>query len=120
MSDFLNFCSESGSLFQEGASQFEKSAATLKRKYWWKNIKMIIIMCAILVVLIIFIIIWASNNGFLIDRCTGYKMTFASGHDWLDLFHEGASQFEKSAATLKRKYWWKNIKMIIIIESSKR
>jgi len=24
---------------QEGASQFEKSAATLKRKYWWKNIK---------------------------------------------------------------------------------
>ncbi|NXJ18999.1 SYB1 protein, partial [Dicrurus megarhynchus] len=25
---------------QEGASQFEKSAATLKRKYWWKNIKM--------------------------------------------------------------------------------
>ena len=30
---------------QEGASQFEKSAATLKRKYWWKNIKMMIIMC---------------------------------------------------------------------------
>ncbi|KRY34781.1 Synaptobrevin-1 [Trichinella spiralis] len=24
---------------QEGASQFEKSAATLKRKYWWKNCK---------------------------------------------------------------------------------
>uniref|UniRef100_A0A915KB74 V-SNARE coiled-coil homology domain-containing protein n=1 Tax=Romanomermis culicivorax TaxID=13658 RepID=A0A915KB74_ROMCU len=24
---------------QEGASQFEKSAATLKRKYWWKNLK---------------------------------------------------------------------------------
>uniref|UniRef100_A0A914LL19 V-SNARE coiled-coil homology domain-containing protein n=1 Tax=Meloidogyne incognita TaxID=6306 RepID=A0A914LL19_MELIC len=43
---------------QEGASQFEKSAATLKRKYWWKNIKMIAIMCAI-VILIIIIVIWA-------------------------------------------------------------
>ncbi|CAG9531216.1 unnamed protein product [Cercopithifilaria johnstoni] len=47
---------------QEGASQFEKSAATLKRKYWWKNIKMIIIMCAIMVVLIIIIIVWAGNK----------------------------------------------------------
>ncbi|VDK81603.1 unnamed protein product [Litomosoides sigmodontis] len=47
---------------QEGASQFEKSAATLKRKYWWKNIKMIIIMCAIIVILIIIIIVWAGNK----------------------------------------------------------
>ncbi|OZC12124.1 Synaptobrevin [Onchocerca flexuosa] len=47
---------------QEGASQFEKSAATLKRKYWWKNIKMIIIMCAIVVILIIIIIVWAGNK----------------------------------------------------------
>ncbi|VDO42197.1 unnamed protein product [Onchocerca flexuosa] len=49
-------------LLQEGASQFEKSAATLKRKYWWKNIKMIIIMCAIVVILIIIIIVWAGNK----------------------------------------------------------
>ncbi|KAK0413196.1 hypothetical protein L596_013066 [Steinernema carpocapsae] len=47
---------------QEGASQFEKSAATLKRKYWWKNIKMIIIMCAIITVLVIIIVIWAGNK----------------------------------------------------------
>uniref|UniRef100_A0A0N5C1L2 V-SNARE coiled-coil homology domain-containing protein n=1 Tax=Strongyloides papillosus TaxID=174720 RepID=A0A0N5C1L2_STREA len=47
---------------QEGASQFEKSAATLKRKYWWKNIKMIIIMCAIVLLLIIVIVLWAGGN----------------------------------------------------------
>ncbi|KAH7730515.1 SNB-1 protein [Aphelenchoides avenae] len=47
---------------QEGASQFEKSAATLKRKYWWKNIKMIIIMCAIVVILVIMIVIWAGGS----------------------------------------------------------
>ncbi|VDN08446.1 unnamed protein product [Thelazia callipaeda] len=47
---------------QEGASQFEKSAATLKRKYWWKNIKMIIVMCTIIVILIIIIIFWAGNK----------------------------------------------------------
>ncbi|VDO39155.1 unnamed protein product [Haemonchus placei] len=47
---------------QEGASQFEKSAATLKRKYWWKNIKMMIIMCAITVILIIIIVLWAGGK----------------------------------------------------------
>ncbi|KAI6220675.1 Synaptobrevin [Aphelenchoides fujianensis] len=47
---------------QEGASQFEKSAATLKRKYWWKNIKMIIIMCAIVVLLVIMIVLWAGGK----------------------------------------------------------
>uniref|UniRef100_A0A0K0D9E9 V-SNARE coiled-coil homology domain-containing protein n=1 Tax=Angiostrongylus cantonensis TaxID=6313 RepID=A0A0K0D9E9_ANGCA len=47
---------------QEGASQFEKSAATLKRKYWWKNIKMMIIMCAITVILIIIIVLWVSGK----------------------------------------------------------
>ncbi len=41
---------------QEGASQFEKSAATLKRKYWWKNCKMIIIICAIVTIIIIIIV----------------------------------------------------------------
>ncbi|CAI2353970.1 unnamed protein product [Caenorhabditis sp. 36 PRJEB53466] len=47
---------------QEGASQFEKSAATLKRKYWWKNIKMMIIMCAIVIILIIIIVLWAGGK----------------------------------------------------------
>ncbi|PIO32911.1 hypothetical protein AB205_0104630 [Aquarana catesbeiana] len=41
---------------QAGASQFETSAAKLKRKYWWKNLKMMIIMgviCAIILIIII-------------------------------------------------------------------
>ncbi|XP_064320913.1 vesicle-associated membrane protein 1 isoform X1 [Phalacrocorax carbo] len=41
---------------QIGASQFESSAAKLKRKYWWKNCKMMIMMgviCAIVVAVIV-------------------------------------------------------------------
>ncbi|XP_078011626.1 vesicle-associated membrane protein 1 isoform X1 [Phascolarctos cinereus] len=41
---------------QAGASQFESSAAKLKRKYWWKNCKMMIMLgaiCAIIVVIIV-------------------------------------------------------------------
>uniref|UniRef100_V9LEH7 Vesicle-associated membrane protein 1-like protein n=1 Tax=Callorhinchus milii TaxID=7868 RepID=V9LEH7_CALMI len=41
---------------QAGASQFESSAAKLKRKYWWKNCKMMIMLgaiCAIVVIVII-------------------------------------------------------------------
>ncbi|KAL1233759.1 Synaptobrevin-1 [Trichinella spiralis] len=48
---------------QEGASQFEKSAATLKRKYWWKNCKMIIIICAIVLIIIIIIVVWVSTSN---------------------------------------------------------
>merc|ERR1712126_495433 len=29
---------------QQGASQFEQSAGKLKRKFWWKNLKMMIVM----------------------------------------------------------------------------
>jgi len=47
---------------QEGASQFEKSAATLKRKYWWKNCKMIIILCSIVCIIIIIIVVWATKS----------------------------------------------------------
>nr|XP_025041926.1 vesicle-associated membrane protein 2-like [Pelodiscus sinensis] len=41
---------------QAGASQFETSAAKLKRKYWWKNCKMMIIrgvVCAVIFMVII-------------------------------------------------------------------
>ncbi|KAJ7424088.1 vesicle-associated membrane protein 2 [Willisornis vidua] len=43
---------------QAGASQFETSAAKLKRKYWWKNCKMMIILgvvCAVILIIIIMI-----------------------------------------------------------------
>ncbi|KAI1231462.1 hypothetical protein IHE44_0007911 [Lamprotornis superbus] len=41
---------------QAGASQFETSAAKLKRKYWWKNCKMWAILIAVVVIIIIIII----------------------------------------------------------------
>jgi len=43
---------------QQGASQFEQQAGRLKRKMWWKNIKMMIIMGVIGVTLLIIIIVW--------------------------------------------------------------
>ncbi|RXN23082.1 vesicle-associated membrane 3 [Labeo rohita] len=41
---------------QAGASQFETSAAKLKRKYWWKNCKMWAILIAVVVIIIVIII----------------------------------------------------------------
>jgi len=46
---------------QEGASQFEKSAGTLKNKMMWKNMKMMLIMGAIVIVIIIIIVVWATK-----------------------------------------------------------
>ncbi|XP_012252965.2 synaptobrevin-1-like [Athalia rosae] len=41
---------------QQGAAQFEQQAGKLKRKYWWKNLKMMIIIGIICVVILIIII----------------------------------------------------------------
>lgn len=46
---------------QQGASQFEQQAGKLKRKYWWKNLKMMIIMGIIGIIILIIIIVWASS-----------------------------------------------------------
>ncbi|XP_010894455.1 vesicle-associated membrane protein 3 [Esox lucius] len=43
---------------QAGASQFETSAAKLKRKFWWKNCKMWAILIAVIVIIVAIIIIW--------------------------------------------------------------
>jgi len=42
---------------QQGASQFEQQAGKLKRKYWWKNLKMIAILVAIVLIILIIIIL---------------------------------------------------------------
>nr|CAD7394945.1 unnamed protein product [Timema cristinae] len=42
----------------QGASRFEQQAGKLKKKYWWKNIKMMIIMGVIGAVVLILIIYW--------------------------------------------------------------
>lgn len=41
---------------QEGGKRFEQQAQKLKRKYWWKNLKMMIILGVIGVVILIIII----------------------------------------------------------------
>lgn len=48
---------------QHGASQFEQQAGKLKRKYWWKNLKMMIIIIVIGVIFLGLIIWWASPSG---------------------------------------------------------
>ncbi|XP_012368104.1 vesicle-associated membrane protein 3 [Octodon degus] len=47
---------------QAGASQFEMSAAKLKRKYWWKNCKMWAIGISMLVIIIVIIIVWSVSS----------------------------------------------------------
>ncbi|XP_016014208.2 vesicle-associated membrane protein 3 isoform X2 [Rousettus aegyptiacus] len=47
---------------QAGASQFETSAAKLKRKYWWKNCKMWAIGISVVVIIIIIIIVWSVSR----------------------------------------------------------
>ncbi|KAJ8360576.1 hypothetical protein SKAU_G00171010 [Synaphobranchus kaupii] len=46
---------------QAGAAQFETNAAKLKRKYWWKNMKMWGILIAVILIVIIIIIIWSQS-----------------------------------------------------------
>ncbi|XP_077293928.1 vesicle-associated membrane protein 3-like [Arctopsyche grandis] len=48
---------------QHGASQFEQQATKLKRKYWWKNLKMMIIIGVLALVLLILIIWWATPES---------------------------------------------------------
>jgi len=48
---------------QQGASQFEQQAGKLKRKYWWKNLKMMIIMGVIGLIIIIIIGISFGTGG---------------------------------------------------------
>ncbi|XP_043188837.1 synaptobrevin-1-like isoform X8 [Amphibalanus amphitrite] len=45
---------------QHGASQFEQQAGKLKRKFWWKNLKMMIIMGVIGLVIVAIIIAGSS------------------------------------------------------------
>ncbi|XP_058806687.1 vesicle-associated membrane protein 2-like [Phymastichus coffea] len=50
---------------QMGAAQFEQHAQKLKRKYWWKNLKMMIIIGVICGIILIIIIAsaWPSSSS---------------------------------------------------------
>ena len=58
----LEVMGERADALQQGAAQFEQQAGKLKRKYWWKNLKMMIIMAVIALIIIVIIIIWASSG----------------------------------------------------------
>ncbi|XP_006611094.1 synaptobrevin-1 [Apis laboriosa] len=51
---------------QQGATQFEQQAGKLKRKFWWKNLKMMIIIgiiCVIILIIIIASIVSGSSDS---------------------------------------------------------
>jgi len=48
---------------QAGASQFEYSARSLKRKMWWKNCKMWIILSVVVIVIIVIIVVWVVTDN---------------------------------------------------------
>jgi len=47
---------------QTGASQFTTNAGKLKRKYWWKNVKMWIILIIVIIVLIVIIVVAVTQS----------------------------------------------------------
>jgi t-SNARE complex subunit (syntaxin) len=47
---------------QAGAQQFESTATRLKRKYWWKNLKMWLILIGVILVIIIIIIVYVVST----------------------------------------------------------
>jgi len=49
-------------ILQQGAAQFEQQAGRLKRRYWWKNVKLMIAI-GIGVVILLILIIWMSGES---------------------------------------------------------
>jgi flagellar biosynthesis/type III secretory pathway M-ring protein FliF/YscJ len=50
-----------------------------------------------------------------VDKVLERDQKLSELDDRADALQAGASQFEASAGKLKRKYWWKNCKMWIIL-----
>ncbi|XP_078507698.1 vesicle-associated membrane protein 1 [Lissotriton helveticus] len=50
-----------------------------------------------------------------VDKVLERDQKLSELDDRADALQAGASQFESSAGKLKRKYWWKNCKMMIML-----
>lgn len=48
-----------------------------------------------------------------VDKVLERDQKLSELDDRADALQAGASQFETSAAKLKRKYWWKNLKVVV-------
>lgn len=55
----LQDLSQQTETLQTSSKQFSKNAEAVKKKLWWKNVKMGIIVAAILLVIIIAVIVWS-------------------------------------------------------------
>lgn len=54
-----------------------------------------------------------------VDKVLERDQKLSELDDRADALQAGASQFETSAAKLKRKYWWKNCKVTLLSLDSK-
>jgi len=50
-----------------------------------------------------------------VDKVLERDQKLSELDDRADALQAGASQFESSAAKLKRKYWWKNCKVSLLV-----
>ena len=53
-----------------------------------------------------------------VDKVLERDQKLSELDDRADALQQGASQFETSAAKLKRKYWWKNCKVRFCFEAT--
>jgi hypothetical protein len=51
-------------LLEQGASQFTQTTAKIKRKCWWKNLKVIMFFKALVLLLVVILIIWGITSAF--------------------------------------------------------
>ncbi|KAI5126063.1 Vesicle-Associated Membrane Protein 1 [Manis pentadactyla] len=66
--EILSELDDRADALQVEASQFESSAAKLKRKYWWKNCKMMIMLGAICAIVVVVIVRILTVSCFVLQR----------------------------------------------------
>ncbi|XP_034500996.1 vesicle-associated membrane protein 1 isoform X1 [Ailuropoda melanoleuca] len=72
--EILSQLDDRADALQVGASQFESSAAKLKRKYWWKNCKMMIMLGAICAIIVVVIVNWQRSKCLITDQSWCLRM----------------------------------------------
>ncbi|GBP91510.1 Vesicle-associated membrane protein 1 [Eumeta japonica] len=64
-------------VLQNRALDFNQQATRIKRKYWWKNLKMMLIIGAVGLVFLILIIVWATKGSGSTDNAVSITSTVA-------------------------------------------
>ncbi|CAF3472839.1 unnamed protein product [Rotaria sp. Silwood1] len=130
---------------EESTQRLKKTTEKVKRKYEWKNLKMWIILIIIIVNCSHHCNCWTTNGSGVpsaaaggggskrlaqqqaqvdevvdimrqnVDKVLERDKNLSLLDDRADKLQHNAAQFEQHAGKLKRKYWWKNMKMMIIM-----